>query len=60
MYVRQREQAAIIQRIGYMSLEATREFQFTYLTYVGHLPLAEKRFKDEIESNADLRLFHEV
>lgn len=60
MYVRQREQAPIIQRIGDVFLEAARTFQFAYPTYVGHLPLAEKRFKDEIESNADLRLFLEV
>ncbi|KAG2345927.1 Dbl homology domain-containing protein [Suillus weaverae] len=59
MYVRQREQAPIIQRIGDVFLEAAREFRFAYPTYVGHLPLAEKRFKDEIESNADLRLFLE-
>ncbi|KAG0704634.1 hypothetical protein DFH29DRAFT_911319 [Suillus ampliporus] len=59
MYVRQREQAPIIQRIGDVFLDAAREFRFAYPTYVGHLPLAEKRFKDEIESNADLRLFLE-
>ncbi|KAG1766227.1 Dbl homology domain-containing protein [Suillus placidus] len=59
MYVRQREQAPIIQRIGDVFLEAARGFRFAYPTYVGHLPLAEKRFEDEIESNTDLRLFLE-
>lgn len=60
MYVRQREQAPIIQIIGDVFLEAASEFRFAYPTYVGHLPLAEKRFKDEIESNAELRLLLEV
>lgn len=60
MYVRQREQAPIIQMIGDVFFDAARSFRLAYPTYVGHLPLAEKRFKDEIESNADLRLFLEV
>lgn len=60
MYVRQREQAPIIQRIGDVFVEAARSFRFAYPTYVGHLPLAEKRFKEEMEGNAELRLFLEV
>jgi len=28
--------------------------------YVGHLPVAEKRLKDEIETNSEFRLFLEV
>ncbi|KAG2336295.1 Dbl homology domain-containing protein [Suillus weaverae] len=59
MYVRQREQAPIIQRIEDVFLEAAREFRFAYPTYVGHMPLAAKCFEDEIESNTDLRLFLE-
>ncbi|KAH7922215.1 Dbl homology domain-containing protein [Leucogyrophana mollusca] len=59
MYVRQREQAPIIQRIGDVFVDAAREFRYAYPTYVGHLPLAEKRFKDEMEANAELRLFLE-
>ncbi|EGN96888.1 hypothetical protein SERLA73DRAFT_58376 [Serpula lacrymans var. lacrymans S7.3] len=59
MYVRQREQAPIIQRIGDVFLEAATEFRYAYPTYVGHLPLAEKRLKDEIEVNSEFRLFLE-
>ncbi|OJA08436.1 hypothetical protein AZE42_06555 [Rhizopogon vesiculosus] len=60
MYVRQREQAPIIERIGDIFLDAAVTFRLAYPTYVGHLPLAEKRLKNEIESNANLRLFLEV
>jgi hypothetical protein len=60
LYVRQREQAPIIQRIGDVFLDAATEFRLTYPTYVGHLPLAEKRLKEETETNADFRLFLEV
>ncbi|KAI6006684.1 CNH domain-containing protein [Pisolithus orientalis] len=59
LYVRQREQAPIIQKIGDVFLEAARSFRYAYPTYVGHLPLAEKKFKDEMEENAELRLFFE-
>lgn len=59
LYVRQREQAPIIQKIGDVFLEAARSFRYAYPTYVGRLPLAEKRFKDEMEENAELRLFFE-
>ena len=31
-----------------------------YPPYVGHLPLAEKRLKDEAEGNHEFRLFLEV
>jgi hypothetical protein len=60
MYVRQREQAPVIQRIGDVFLEAATEFRLAYPIYIGHLPLAEKRLKDEIEINAEFRLFLEV
>lgn len=60
MYVRQREQAPIIQRIGDVFLAAATEFRLAYPIYVGHLPLAEKRMKDEVETNPDFRLFLEV
>ncbi|EIW75246.1 hypothetical protein CONPUDRAFT_85508 [Coniophora puteana RWD-64-598 SS2] len=59
MYVRQREQGSIVQKIGDVFLEAATVFRYAYPTYVGHLPLAEKRFRDETESNAGLRLFLE-
>ncbi|KAL0953934.1 hypothetical protein HGRIS_005098 [Hohenbuehelia grisea] len=59
MYVRQREQAPVIQRIGDVFLDAATEFRLAYPIYVGHLPLAEKRLKDETESNGDFRVFLE-
>jgi len=40
--------------------KAARSFHYAYPTYVGHLPLAEKRFKEEMETNGELRLFPEV
>lgn len=60
MYVRQREQSPIIQRIGDVFVEAARSFRYAYPAYVARLPLAEKRFKEEIEANANMRLFLEV
>ncbi|KAF8548709.1 Dbl homology domain-containing protein [Imleria badia] len=59
MYVRQREQSPIIQKIGDVFLDAAKSFRYAYPTYVARLPLAEKRFKEEIEANANLRLFLE-
>lgn len=60
MYVRQREQAPIIQRIGDIFLDAATEFRLAYPTYIGHYPVAEKRLKDEMENNPEFRLFLEV
>ena len=60
LYVRQREQAPIIQRIGDVFLNAATEFRRAYPDYVEKLPLAEKRLKEEIETNAEFRLFLEV
>ncbi|KAG9014371.1 hypothetical protein FRB94_012777 [Tulasnella sp. JGI-2019a] len=59
LYVRQREQRPVIQRVGDVFLTAATEFSWAYPRYVGHLPIAEKRLKDEIESNAEFRLFLE-
>ncbi|KAF7971187.1 hypothetical protein HWV62_21862 [Athelia sp. TMB] len=59
MYVRQREQGPVIQRIGDIFLEAATEFRLAYPIYIGHLPLAEKRLKDEIDDNPEFRLFLE-
>ena len=60
LYVRQREQAPVIKRIGDVFLGAATEFRLAYPIYIGHLPLAEKRMKDEAESNPEFRLFLEV
>ena len=60
LYVRQREQAPVIQRIGDVFLGAATEFRLAYPIYIGHLPLAEKRMKDEIDANPEFRIFIEV
>lgn len=60
MYVRQREQAPVIHGIGDIFLDAATEFRLAYPSYVGHLPVAEKRVKDETERNAEFRRFVEV
>jgi hypothetical protein len=60
MYVRQREQAPVIQRIGDVFLDAATEFRLAYPIYIGHLPLAEKRMKEELDTNPDFRIFLEV
>ena len=60
IFVRQREQAPVIHGIGDIFLEAATEFRLAYPAYVGHLPVAEKRMKDELEKNADFKRFVEV
>lgn len=57
--VRQREQSLVIQRVGDIFLEVATEFRLVYPIYVGHLPLAEKRLKEETEGNHEFRLFLE-
>ncbi|TCD61525.1 hypothetical protein EIP91_008286 [Steccherinum ochraceum] len=59
MYVRQREQAPVIHGIGDIFLDAATEFRLAYPIYVGHLPVAEKRVKDELDHNAEFRRFLE-
>lgn len=60
MYVRQREQGEIISRIGDIFLNAASEFRFAYPTYIGQMPGAERRLKEEMENNGGLRVFLEV
>lgn len=60
MYIRQREQAPIIKTIGDIFLEAATQFRQYYPHYVGRQYIIEKRLKDELESNANFRLFIEV
>ncbi|KAI0675599.1 Dbl domain-containing protein [Trametes maxima] len=59
IYVRQREQAPVIQGIGDIFLDAATEFRVVYPNYVGNLPVAEKRMKDELEKNAEFKRFLE-
>lgn len=58
--VRQREQSLVIQRVGDIFLQVATEFRLVYPPYVGHLPNAEKRLKDEAEGNHEFRIFLEV
>ena len=60
MYVRQREQGLVIHGIGDIFLDAATEFRLAYPNYMGHLPAAEKRLKDELDKNAEFRRFLEV
>jgi RHO1 GDP-GTP exchange protein 1/2 len=60
LYVRQREQAPVVQTIGDVFLGAATEFTLVYPIYNSHLPLAEKRMKDETDSNPEFRIFLEV
>lgn len=39
MYVRQREQSPIIQKIGDVFIDVARSLRYAYPTYVSHLPL---------------------
>ncbi|CAL1714491.1 unnamed protein product [Somion occarium] len=55
--IRQREQAPVIRDIGDIFLESATEFRLAYPIYIGHLPVAEKRMKDELEHNAEFRQF---
>ncbi|TFK71669.1 hypothetical protein BDN72DRAFT_957951 [Pluteus cervinus] len=59
LYVRQREQAPVIQRIGDVFLDAAVEFRLAYPFYIAQHPAAEKRMKDEMDSNPAFRLFLE-
>ena len=60
MYVRQREQGEVVSRIGDIFLNAATEFRLAYPTYMGQLPGAEKRLKEEMDANHDLRMLLEV
>jgi hypothetical protein len=60
MYVRQREQHPVIQKVGDIFLDIATEFRIVYLIYIGHHPLAEKRLKEELEHNPEFKFFIEV
>ncbi|KAF8645045.1 hypothetical protein AX16_008106 [Volvariella volvacea WC 439] len=60
MYVRQREQGPVIQRIGDIFLDAATElFRSEYPLYIGNHPVAERRLKEEMDNNPEFRLFIE-
>ena len=58
--MRQREQSPIIQKIGDVFLSAAAEFRSVYPVYMGNLPLAEKRVREEIERNTSFKLWLDV
>ncbi|TCD64248.1 hypothetical protein EIP91_004317 [Steccherinum ochraceum] len=57
LVARQREQAPVINAIGDIFLEAATQFRVTYSHYLGHLPAAEKRVQEEMDSNVMFRVF---
>ncbi|RXW24819.1 hypothetical protein EST38_g1034 [Candolleomyces aberdarensis] len=59
MSVRQREEAPIIKTIGDIFLHVATEFRVHYPAYVGRRFLADKRINEELETNAEFRLFIE-
>lgn len=60
MYVRQREEAPIIKTIGDIFLDIATQFRKLYPLYVGKQFLATKRLREELDNNAEFRLFIEV
>ncbi|KAF8143060.1 hypothetical protein K438DRAFT_1784078, partial [Mycena galopus ATCC 62051] len=59
MYVRQRKQAPVIQRIGNVFLSAAMEFRLAYPIYIRNHPLVEKHLKEEMGVNPEFQLFIE-
>ena len=57
---RRRRRSPVIQRVRNIFLQVTTEFRLVYPPYVGHLPNAEKRLKEEAERNDEFRLFLEA
>ncbi len=58
--MRRREEGRVITTIGDIFLSAAAEFHNSYPAYVGHLPKAEDRLRDEMAENAEFRFFVEV
>ena len=60
LHIRQREQGKIISRIGDLFFDAVTEFQLAYPVYIGQIPGAEKRLREEMESNGAFGAFLDV
>lgn len=58
--MRQREQGGVFSRIGDIFLEAAANFRLVYVTYIGHLSMAEKAVNDEVNVNYRFNHFLEV
>ncbi|KAG8843206.1 hypothetical protein FRB96_004233 [Tulasnella sp. 330] len=57
LYARQKEQQPNIQIIGDILLEASKAFIRGYPSYIGHLPIAQRRLQAECDRNATFRSF---
>jgi hypothetical protein len=57
---RQREQGGIISTIGDVYLTAAAEFRYLYPDYIGRLPRAEERLREELANNSNFRFFVDV
>jgi hypothetical protein len=57
---RQREQGGVISTIGDVYLTAAAEFRNLYPDYIGRLPRAEERLREELANNANFRFFIDV
>lgn len=58
--MRRREEGRVITTIGDIFLSAAAEFHNAYPAYVGHLPKAEDRLRDEMAENPEFRFFVDV
>ncbi|EAU90407.2 signal transducer [Coprinopsis cinerea okayama7 len=59
MYVRQREQAPIINTIGDIFLDSATQFRKLYPLYIGRQFLSEMRLREELDNNGEFRVFIE-
>lgn len=59
LHERQREDGAVVQRIGDVVTTAALDWRAAYTAYVAHYPLALARLKAEAESNARMQRFVE-
>jgi hypothetical protein len=57
---RQREQGGVISTIGDVYLTAAAEFRNLYPDYIGRLPRAEERLREDLANNANFRFFIDV
>jgi hypothetical protein len=58
--IRQREGGPLITAIGDGFLTAAADFHKTYPAYIGHLPRAKERLRDELANNAEFLFFVDV
>ncbi|KNZ73088.1 hypothetical protein J132_01318 [Termitomyces sp. J132] len=59
MHIRRREEDSL-RSIGGIAFEAVIDFMSPYPAYSGYHLIAERRLKDDIDNNPDIRIFSEV